>query len=113
MFYLMLIVCIESQVLGKVPTIQIDKVDSLQVYLSSESLDVEIFSSKSSAVTVAIPKGGSGEYVSFYEFKRHIFLKVVCIPYLNVQVEFPIPEQFKTLVGGRGLVTTPSETVGV
>jgi len=80
----------QMQVLGKVPTIAIDKVDGLQVFLSPESLDVEIFSSKSSALNVTIPKGASGEYA-----------------------EFPIPEQFKTVVGAKGLVTTPSETVGV
>lgn len=52
------------QVLGKVPTISIDKTDGCQMYLSADSLDVEIVSSKSSEMNVMIPKGTSGDYVS-------------------------------------------------
>jgi adenylyl cyclase-associated protein len=51
------------QVLGKVPTISIDKTDGCQMYLSPESLDVEIVSSKSSEMNVLVPKG-NGDYVS-------------------------------------------------
>lgn len=51
------------QVLGKVPTISIDKTDGCQMYLSPESLDVEIISSKSSEMNVLVPKG-NGDYVS-------------------------------------------------
>jgi hypothetical protein len=50
-------------VLGKVPTISIDKTDGCQMYLSPESLDVEIISSKSSEMNVLVPKG-NGDYVS-------------------------------------------------
>lgn len=52
------------QVLGKVPTISIDKTDGCQMYLSTESLDVELITSKSSEMNVMIPKT-NGDYVSF------------------------------------------------
>jgi hypothetical protein len=51
------------QVLGKVPTISIDKTDGCQMYLSPESLNVEIITSKSSEMNVLVPKG-NGDYVS-------------------------------------------------
>jgi adenylyl cyclase-associated protein len=50
-------------VLGKVPTISIDKTDGCQMYLSAESLDVEIISSKSSEMNVLFPDK-NGDYVS-------------------------------------------------
>lgn len=50
--------------LGKVPTISIDKTDGCQMYLSPESLDVEIVSSKSSEMNVLVPQG-NGDFVSF------------------------------------------------
>ncbi|XP_018564064.1 adenylyl cyclase-associated protein 1 [Anoplophora glabripennis] len=65
---------VQMQVMGKVPTISIDKTDGCQVYLSKDSLDVEIISSKSSEMNVLIPKG-DGDYT-----------------------EIPIPEQFRTRV---------------
>ena len=49
--------------LGKVPTISIDKTDGCQMYLSPESLDVAIISSKSSEMNVLFPEG-NGDYVS-------------------------------------------------
>ncbi|KAJ8926910.1 hypothetical protein NQ314_020762 [Rhamnusium bicolor] len=61
-------------VFGKVPTISIDKTDGCQIYLSQDSLDVEIVSAKSSEMNVLIPKG-NGDYT-----------------------EIPIPEQFKTTI---------------
>jgi len=59
--------------MGKVPTIAIDKVDGLQVFLSQDSLDVEIFSSKSSALNVMVPRGTTGEYVSQIIISMHSF----------------------------------------
>lgn len=53
------------QVLGKVPTISIDKTDGCQMYLSPESMDVEIVSSKSSEMNVLVPKA-NGDFVSFF-----------------------------------------------
>lgn len=48
--------------LGKVPTISIDKTDGCQMYLSPESLNVEIVSSKSSEMNVLVPQG-NGDFV--------------------------------------------------
>jgi len=79
---------VQMQVLGKVPTISIDKTDGCQMYLSLESLDVEIITSKSSEMNVLVPKG-NGDYM-----------------------EFPIPEQFKTTVSPKGLVTVAIESKG-
>lgn len=80
---------VQMQVLGRVPTISIDKTDGCQMYLSKDSLDVEIVSSKSSEMNVLIP-GPTGEYS-----------------------EQPIPEQYKTTIsGGKTLVTCPVENKG-
>ncbi|GBP75165.1 Adenylyl cyclase-associated protein 1 [Eumeta japonica] len=78
------------KVLGKVPTVSIDKTDGCQIYLSKESLDVEIVSSKSSEMNVLVPKD-NGDYA-----------------------EYPIPEQFKTVLNKppKGLTTTPVENKG-
>ncbi|XP_052739262.1 adenylyl cyclase-associated protein 2 [Bicyclus anynana] len=81
---------VQMQVLGKVPTVSIDKTDGCQIYLSQESLDVEIVSSKSSEMNVLVPKA-NGDYA-----------------------EFPIPEQFKTVLNKppTGLTTSPVESTG-
>ncbi|KAL1109973.1 hypothetical protein AAG570_014082 [Ranatra chinensis] len=54
---------VQMQVLGKVPTISIDKTDGCQMYLNGDTLDVEIISSKSSEMNVLIPQP-NGDYVS-------------------------------------------------
>lgn len=46
------------QVKGSVPSLAIDKTDGVLVYLSKDSLGVEILASKSSEMNVAIPKDG-------------------------------------------------------
>ena len=51
------------QVLGKVPTINIDKTDGCMMYLSKNSLNTEMVSAKSSEMNVLIPDA-SGEFVS-------------------------------------------------
>lgn len=51
------------QVMGKVPTISINKTDGCHVYLSKSSLDCEIVSAKSSEMNVLIPAEG-GDFVS-------------------------------------------------
>lgn len=80
---------VQMQVLGKVPTISVDKTDGCQIYLSKDALDVEIVSSKSSEMNVLVPKG-NGDYT-----------------------EWPVPEQFKTVVTkSGGLATTPVESKG-
>lgn len=79
---------VQMQVLGKVPTISIDKTDGCQIYLSKDSLEVEIISSKSSEMNVLVPKG-NGDFA-----------------------EYPVPEQFKTLIKPTGLSTTAIENKG-
>lgn len=80
---------VQMQVLGKVPTISVDKTDGCQMYLSPESLEVEIISSKSSEMNVMVPKG-NGDYS-----------------------EYPVPEQYKTtVVPGKGLSTIIVESKG-
>ncbi len=76
----------QMQVLGKVPTISIDKTDGCQMYLSKDSLATEIITAKSSEMNVLIPKGE--------DF-----------------VEQPVPEQFKTIVEGTKLKTNVTESV--
>ncbi|CAH0382227.1 unnamed protein product [Bemisia tabaci] len=80
---------VQMQVLGKVPTISIDKTDGCQMYLSKDSLDVVIVSSKSSEMNVLVPKP-NGDYS-----------------------EYPVPEQFRTTISGsKGLVTEAVENKG-
>jgi len=77
---------VQMQVLGKVPTISVDKTDGCQMYLNQESVGAEIVTAKSSEMNVMIPSGD--------EF-----------------VEQPVPEQFKTVISGSKLVTTATESV--
>ncbi|XP_069827505.1 adenylyl cyclase-associated protein 1 [Dendropsophus ebraccatus] len=79
---------VKVQVLGKVPTISINKTDGCHVYLSKDSLNCEIISAKSSEMNVLVP-GSGGEFS-----------------------EFPIPEQFKTVWNGQKLATTVTEIAG-
>ncbi|XP_014801953.1 PREDICTED: adenylyl cyclase-associated protein 1 [Calidris pugnax] len=79
---------VKVQVMGKVPTISINKTDGCHVYLSKSSLDCEIVSAKSSEMNVLIPTEG-GDFT-----------------------EFPVPEQFKTVWNGQKLVTTVTEIAG-
>lgn len=72
----------QTQAMGAVPTITIDKVDGLQMFLSKDSLQVEIVSAKSSALNVMVPQA-NGDYA-----------------------EWPVPEQFKTTIGPKSLLTT-------
>ncbi|EZA47835.1 Adenylyl cyclase-associated protein [Ooceraea biroi] len=79
---------VQMQVLGKVPTISIDKTDGCQMYLSTESLGVELITSKSSEMNVMVPKP-NGDYT-----------------------EYPVPEQFKTTISPNGLSTTAVDSLG-
>jgi adenylyl cyclase-associated protein len=81
---------IEVQTLGSLPTISIQKTDGCQVYLSKDSLDAEIVTSKSSAMNILVPCGEEGDFS-----------------------EFPIPEQFKTTFNKetKKLETTVSDIV--
>lgn len=77
---------VQMQVLGKVPTISVEKTDGCQMFLNAESVGAEIVTAKSSEMNVMIPVGE--------EF-----------------VEQPIPEQFKTVIAGGKLKTAATESV--
>ncbi len=79
---------VQMQVLGKVPTVNIEKTDGCQVYLSRNSLQTEVVSSKSSSMNLLIPNQDDDEFT-----------------------EQPVPEQFKTTLNmkTRKLVTNPTE----
>jgi adenylyl cyclase-associated protein len=76
------------QILGKVPTILIDSTDGGQIYLSQESLDVELITSKTSGLNVSVPKPREKDQ-DYDEY-----------------TELPIPEQMKTVVSGTNKLKT-------
>lgn len=53
---------LEVQVTGVLPTILMDQVDGASIYLSDESKDTEIYSSKCSGVNLNIIEGEEGDY---------------------------------------------------
>lgn len=65
------------KVLGKVPTISINKTEGCQVYLSKESLHCDIVSAKSSEMNILIPQEDD-EFVSVED--NPIF----CLCYANL-----------------------------
>lgn len=77
---------VQMQVLSKVPTISIDKTDGCQMYLSNDSLNVEIVSSKSSEMNVQVPKP-NGDYVSIISCAKNEYCDVYCLFFdrLNTQ----------------------------
>ncbi|KAG0248765.1 hypothetical protein BG011_009929 [Mortierella polycephala] len=84
---------VQVQILGRAPTVSLDKVDSCMVYLSKECLDVEILTSKCSAVNILTPdsteEGAEGDFV-----------------------ERPVPEQFLTKIVDGKVITTAVEHAG-
>ncbi|KAL3467588.1 adenylate cyclase associated N terminal-domain-containing protein [Aspergillus heterothallicus] len=79
------------QIDGVAPTLLLDQVDGATIYLSQQSLDTEIFSSKSTAVNVLLPpKEGTDEDTK----------------------ECPIPEQIKTSIKDGVLVNEIVEHAG-
>jgi len=78
---------IEVQILGKVPSLFVDKTDGIQLYLSKDCLASEIIASKSSAVNVHIPGPNQGDDPT----------------------ELPVPEQFKTTIVNGRLLTQSVE----
>lgn len=81
------------QVTGTCPTIQVDKTDSGQIYLSKDCLGVEIFSAKCSAINVSLPDPtAAGEE--------------------GVFVERAVPEMMRTVIKGGQLVTNIVEHSG-
>ena len=110
---------VQMQVLGAVPTISIDKTDGCQIYLSQDSLNVEIVSSKSSEMNVLVPTG-TGDFVRRSHTLSLSLILTHSLPNLSIcdfffekfQKEFPVPEQFKTTVSKQGLTTTAVESKG-
>ncbi|RDW92052.1 adenylyl cyclase-associated protein [Coleophoma crateriformis] len=73
------------QVLGTLPTILMDQVDGAQVYLGKDSMDTEVFSSKSSGINLNIIDAASEEG----DYK-----------------EVPLPEQLRTYITKDGKVAS-------
>ena len=80
----------EMQVLGTLPTIMLDQVDTAAIYLSRESLGTEVFTSKCTGVNVHLPGRTDDED---YEEKA-------------------IPEQIKSVVRNGALVSEIVEHSG-
>jgi len=76
---------IEVQVTGKVPSFAVDKTSGFNLYLSKNCLDAEITTAKSDAMNISIPPDVEGQDPT----------------------EIPIPEQFKTVIRNKKLVTGP------
>lgn len=72
---------VEVQVLGKVPTFAVDKTSGCQIYLSKDSIESEIVTSKSDQMNVLFPDN------------------------TDELVEVPVPEQYKSQVKNGKLVT--------
>ncbi|CAL8292478.1 unnamed protein product [Merluccius merluccius] len=79
---------VKVQVMGKIPTMSVNKTDGCHIYLSKDSLDCEIVSAKSSEMNILVPTA-DGDFT-----------------------ELPVPEQFKTVWDGKKLVTTATEIAG-
>ena len=84
---------VQLQVVGKVPTINIDKTDGCLVYLSKECLGVEILTAKSSELNVSLPSTEAGASASDF-------------------IERPLPEQYKSTISGNKIVTVAVEHAG-
>ena len=80
----------EMQVLGTLPTIMLDQVDSASIYLSRASLRAELFTSKCTAINVNLP-GATDD---------------------DDYVEKPLPEQIKSVVKNGVLVSEIVEHAG-
>ena len=77
---------VQVQVNGTVPTVMVDKTDGCQIFLSKKSLKTEIVTAKSSETNVCIPKGED-------------------------YTEMALAEQFKTVIKGNSILTTPTESI--
>lgn len=78
---------VKIQVLKTIPSISIDKTSGCHVYLGPDSLSTQIITSKSDECNVLVQKGDDW-------------------------VEFPVPEQFLSLVDGDKLKTEPVAHIG-
>lgn len=73
------------QVLGTLPSIQLDQVDGATIYLSQDSLNTELFTSKCSSVNITLPPASGREE--------------------DDSVETPVPEQIRSWVEGGKLMS--------
>lgn len=80
---------VQLQVTGKLPLVAVDKTDGCQIYLSKESVDVEVLTAKSTEVNILFAEEANGDFV-----------------------EHAISEQLKTTISGNKLVTVPVEHKG-
>lgn len=71
------------QVLGTLPTILMDSVDGAQIYLSKDSTNTEVYSSKCASINLNIIENEEGDYK-----------------------EVPLPEQLRTYIGKDGKVVS-------
>ncbi|KAA3680860.1 adenylyl cyclase-associated protein [Paragonimus westermani] len=78
---------VQTQCLGKLQTVNVDKTDGCQIYLSAASKFADVITAKSSEINMLIPKE-DGEFD-----------------------EYAVPEQFKTKFTGKGLHTTHNEAI--
>ncbi|XP_065843648.1 adenylyl cyclase-associated protein 1-like [Oscarella lobularis] len=79
---------IQAQIMESVPTVNIDKTDGCQVYLSKECRSADIVMAKSSEMNVMIPQD-DGDFT-----------------------EVPLPEQYKSKWNGKTMVTEPTDIAG-
>ncbi|XP_064597036.1 adenylyl cyclase-associated protein 1-like isoform X2 [Liolophura sinensis] len=79
---------VKGQIMGKAPTVSIDKTDGCMVYLSKDSVEANIVTAKSSEMNILLP-GADGDFK-----------------------EYPVPEQFKTVWNGKELVTEATDIAG-
>ncbi|OLL21670.1 Adenylyl cyclase-associated protein [Neolecta irregularis DAH-3] len=79
------------QITGKVPTVLVDQCNAGQIYLSPETLDVEIITSSSTGINVQVPNQGEEG---------------------NEFAERAVPEQIKVIVVDGKLVSSVVEHVG-
>jgi adenylyl cyclase-associated protein len=82
---------VQVQVDGVVPTILLDQVDGAQIYLSNDSLNTEIFTSKCSAINVVLPPKDESE---------------------DDSKELAFPEQIRSVVKNGSLVSEIVEHAG-
>ncbi|EPS45295.1 hypothetical protein H072_695 [Dactylellina haptotyla CBS 200.50] len=78
------------QIMGMVPTITVDQCDGGTLYVGRESLGIEVYTSKTTAFNIYVP--GEKEDDDY--------------------VECPIPEQIKSSIKGKGLVSEIVEHAG-
>ncbi|KAF2154154.1 hypothetical protein K461DRAFT_277254 [Myriangium duriaei CBS 260.36] len=78
------------QVTGSLPTVMMDQVDGASIYLSTESLHTEVYTSKSSSINVVLPPAKEEDD----------------------SVECPLPEQIRTFVRNGKLVSEIVEHSG-